>query len=322
MKFSSFQELQKNIQDLYQQGEYQAALDLATTQLEDFPERAPLLYYWRICMAARTGQDEMTLNLLDELAQVGFWYNETLLRKSPSLLSLQGQSDFEQRVARNQQLQEADQAQLYPLIILRNEARCGKEGSSCPLLIAMHANASTAQDSVIFWQAAAQEGWLVAIPQSTQAMWKGAYIWDDRPVSEREIHKHYQNMLTHYPVDQQRVVLAGHSTGGEIALWLALSASLPARGVIAFGPAGPLIDDPHSFQELLSTPPTTQLRCYLVYGQEDQTISPKNIQTLAEILVANGIAVEIEDVPDAAHDFIPAYTDSLLRGLDFIVNED
>ena len=318
MEYLTFVDLQTHIQALYQQGDYAAVLELASVEMTNFPEQFHLLYYWRICMAARLQETELALTLLDELMDNGFWYGEALLRKSPSLQPMQGQPEFEARLERSLALQELEQGQLFPLLILRSEGRCTDSDERCPLLIGLHANASIAQASVDFWRAAASAGWLVAIPQSTQAIWKGAYVWDDREKTEQQLSRQLQILLKQYSLDPGRVVIAGHSMGGEIAAWLAIEGLLPVQGFIAIGPGGPLMDDVENWTALLAKKPAHNLRGYLILGEEDETITQENVHLLAEILNQSGIPTDLERIPAAGHDFSEEYADALLRGLNFI----
>lgn len=63
----SFEEIRSQIQKLYHQAKYRAALDLATKHAGLFPEHAPLFNYWRLCMMARLGDTVKSLYLLEEL---------------------------------------------------------------------------------------------------------------------------------------------------------------------------------------------------------------------------------------------------------------
>jgi predicted esterase len=318
MHFDSFEDFQHKIQASYATGEFSAALELANIARHAFPEHAHLIDYWRIAMSARTGDNLQALNLLEQVLQTGFWYGETLLRKSPSFVSLQGLPAFEVLVERNNKMRQLEQEALYPLLVLRSEGRCLSDGPSCPLMIALHANAGTAHDSVAFWQPAAQSGWLVAAPQSDQAMWKGAYVWDDRETSREQIKQHYQTLLKTYACDPQQVILAGHSLGGEVAAWLAITGSIPAKGFLAFGPAGPLSDDLQTWLPLVEKAGWSGLRGYLVLGEEDESILRDNLQRWVEMLNTSGIPTELEEVPHAGHEYAPEYESSLLRALEYL----
>jgi len=325
MSILSFDDFQTQIQAHYRQKEYAQALELAMQNASRFPDKKPILLYWQISMAARLGDVGLSLQLLSGALATGFWYSETLLRKSPSLQILQGNPDFERVVEQNRAQQLQDQEQIFPLLVLHQEGDCQGIERACPLLLALHANSSTAQASVDFWKPAASAGWLVAVPQSSQAMWKDAYMWDDVEITLEEIQRHYASLERQYTLDAAHLTIAGHSMGGEVAIQLALSGAIDAIGLIAIGPGGPFMDAPESWTELieqakdrLSTSGFHWLRCYIIFGEEDQTISLDNIQALAEKMIQAGFECRLEPIAGAGHEYHPAYAPALLRGLDFI----
>ncbi|HEX7974975.1 MAG TPA: dienelactone hydrolase family protein [Anaerolineales bacterium] len=318
MEILTFEDLQRQIQDLYHQGEYARAGDLAAQYMAQFPEQAPILYYWRSAMAARLGQTPQAVDLLRQVLEAGFWFGEPLLRRSPSYQSLQGAPEFEKLVTLNQRLHEADPTLAYPLLTLRSEGRCQAGGEPCPLLVALHDRAAAAQGSVDFWRGAASTGWLVAVPQSTQAMWKGAYNWDDREAAAQQVQKHLKALEGKYAVDPRQAVLAGHGQGGDTAIWLALTDAIRVQGFIAINPSGLLLDEPDSWPELIRESRNAELRAYFILGAEDETISHESLEALAEALEREGISSEIEEVSHAGHDFFPGFEDALQRALDFV----
>jgi dienelactone hydrolase len=320
MEFANFKDLQKRLQVLYQNKEFVVALDLATRQFDRFPENRILLYYWRITMAVRTGDIPMSLRLLQEALTSGIWYGETLLRKSPALKALQGLPEFEKLVDLNQELEKEDQQQLFPLITLRPEGRCQQGSDACPLLLALHANSSNAQGSMDFWKPAATAGWLVAAPQSTQAIWKGSYIWDDREITESEIRKYYSLLRGGYSINPRCTVLAGHSMGGETAIWLALKNVIETIGFIAIGPGGPLVDELDSWEPIVRENLAGNLRGYIITGEADTEISHQNIRNLVERLDQAGISCKLEIIPGAGHDYVPEYDACFLRALEFLTD--
>jgi predicted esterase len=273
-------------------------------------------------MSARTGNPKLAYALLDEVHETGFWFGEVLLRKSPSLLTLQGAAEFEQRVERNRLLREKDQAQQFPLLIIHSQGRCAQDMPPCPLLIGLHSNAATAQDSLDFWRAAAATDWLAAAPQSSQTMWKGAYVWNDEDTARLEVQKHYAALLQRYSLDTERVVFAGHSMGAEMAMRLAISAAIPVQGFIAIGPGGPYMDEPKQWEDLLKANPARGLRGYIIYGSEDRSIPQKNISRVVERLNRSGIPTEVECLSLVGHDFEVDYEESLLNGLNFIFQRE
>ncbi len=326
MEIKNFEQVQTEIQAFYQESQWAEALELATEYAGTFPEHTSLFYYWRVCMAARLDQPGLSMSLLDEALDQGVWYGEVLLRKSPSLLELQGQPAYERLIEKNNQLHSAELEQIYPLLTIRPQQECKYGEHPCPVLFGLHANGSTAQASVNFWKAAASAGWLVAVPQSSQAMWKGSYIWDDLEITEREIKIHFQSIFERYSIENERVILAGHSMGGEVAIWLALTGAVPAQGFIALGPAGPKLDQPDTWLPEIATArahlahPGNPLRGYFVIGENDTSIPLPGIQDLARMLLQSGIECEIETLSEIGHEFSPEYEEALLRGIDYIEN--
>jgi predicted esterase len=319
MADNSFEDFQARIQDLYQHQKYTRAYELAEQNAGLYPEQAPVVNYWRGGMAGGVGKKAEALQLLNSILAGGFWYGETLLRKSPSLQPLQGDPAFEKLVENNLELQEKDQQQLFPLITLRARVGCQDDEHPCPLLVALHGNGATAQSSVDFWKPAASAGWLVGIPQSSQAMWKDAYVWSDLEIARTQIEQHINLLSRTYAVDAGRTVLAGHSMGAELAIWLAVSAGVAARGVVAIGPGGPFMDNPDDWRELVQAYMGPPLRAYLIYGEADATIPQHNIHILADMLQKAGFACEVESLPGVGHEYEPAYIAPFLRGLKFVL---
>lgn len=317
--FETFEDLTDYLETLFLRGEYQPALETAEANLAEFPEHQPLLHYWRLVFFCRLENYPRALALLQECLDHDLWYSELLLRKSPSFQPLQGQPKFEALVQAHVQRRELEAQQTYPLLTLRPQGRCQAGGKPCPLFIGLHTNAGTMQSSLEFWKIPAAAGWLTAAPQSTQAMWRGSYVWDDREQSEREIRRHFENLRRQYNLDPERIVLAGHSMGGEIAAWLAMQQALPACGFLAIGPGGPTLDNPEEWPALVDQAPAN-LRAAILIREKDRLILPDKIIQFAELLNQNGIPCQLEVIPGEGHGFDPAYVPAIQRALDWLVD--
>lgn len=318
MEFLTFDALQSHLLALFQAEDYEAVRQLAADQISSFPEQFHILAYWQIIAATRQKEFPAALQVIRGLLERGFWYGENILLNSPSLQPLQDLPEFISLVEASRALRAQSEKESFPLIILRQQGRCQKDGPPCPLMIALHTNGGTVRDSLDFWKPAAAEGWITAAPQSSQAMWKGAYVWDDHNLAANDIQRHFAALTRQYAIDEQRLILAGHSLGGETAIWLALSGEIPVQGFIAFGPAGQLTEDPQAWQELFQIAAQRGLRGYIIFGEEDESIPQENIRLLVDLLNEAGIPTDLEAVPLAGHDYDPTYEDSLLRALEFI----
>jgi predicted esterase len=319
-----FADLQARIQAAYQAGEFAAALELAERHAADFPEEAALMSYWRVCMHARLDQDDLALRQLARVLESGAWYGEALLRRSPSLKSLQGLPAFERLVAQARELQTRAQAQRFPLLVLRAPGACQDPQHPCPLLIGLHSNMHSAETSLPLWQPAASAGWLVAAVQSSQAMWSGAYVWDDLEITRQEVLHGYANITRQFAIDPHRTILAGHSMGGEAAIWLALSGAIPACGFLAVGPGGPNMDQPEDWQPWIdqAVQRRATLRGVILTGEADDSISIDSCFRLEEMLNRAGIPCQVETIPHAGHDDLQLYLPAVRRSLDEILNPE
>jgi len=311
----TFETLQRRLQEHYAQDEYNEAFTLAHKFRDAYPMHRHLLYYWCSTMAARLGDQDGAVSFLRQMQDTSFWYGEVLLRKSPSYSSLQGLPEFEALVERNRQLQQIDQEQALQLLTIRGEGRCMDELDPCPLLVGLHANSGNAQTSIDFWRPAASEGWLVAVPQSSQAMWKGAYVWDDMQVSTWQIQHDLKSLQEQYAIDPDQIILAGHSMGGELAAYLSLSGIIPSLGFIAFGPGGPYMENLEKWASIIEEAAGTGVQGYIIIGERDHTIPQDSIFEFVELLNQNSIRCQLEIVSGVAHDFVPEYEDSMLRAL-------
>jgi pimeloyl-ACP methyl ester carboxylesterase len=327
MAEGAFEELYEQLQRLYQAGNYAEALRLATDGLKQYPDQRTSLDYWRMTMAARTGDTAQTIQVLKEALEQGQWYSELLLRRSPSFKALQGDPEFERLVSLNQEVAENEHKHAFPIFTLRQENHCQHGGPACRLLMGLHSNAGTVNSSLGFWRPAASAGWLVAAPQSSQAIWKDAYVWDDRETAEAEIQSHYATLRRKYAVDPAHTVLAGHSMGGEIAIWLALRGAIGARGFLAIGPGGPYMDDLAEWEPLLHQhsrgdrsqgETKAEMRGYVVVGEKDTSIPHERIKKLVKQMNVAGIQCKLESLPGEGHDYSAAFDEAILRALKYL----
>jgi len=310
----TYADLDEQIQKHFGDADYQTAFDLATGGLDQFPSEHPMLNYWRMCAAARMDDRSTVYRILSQALETGFWYGEALLRNSPSFKPLLNDPAFELFIGLCRDKQKAEAGVRELRLLMRDP------GEKPPLLVALHGNQSSPVNTQPFWVPAAQQGWLVALPQSSEMMWKGAYMWSDPEEADAEVLTYLNAMEGQHPYDLQRIVMGGHSMGGETAIWLALNGFTDVRGFVVIGPGGPLCDEPEKWQPIIEDRASTTLRGYFILGGKDTLILPDKVREVARMLNAAGIPCEVEEVPEATHDLHPGYADALMRGLAFVLN--
>jgi predicted esterase len=313
----TFEELTNQIQQHFANETYSEGLSLASKHLADFPEGFALINYWRICLAARLNEMPLANKILKSTLASGIWYSEVLLRQSPSLKDIQGNTDFERLVEIAEKLREADGLEM-PLLVARPENACGPEDEGCPALIFLHSNMDSAQNSLKYLGFLSSHGWLVATPQSSQSMYTGAYMWTDYDTTKKELDEHYANLTRQYSLDQERLVLGGFSMGAEMALTMALNDDFPVIGFILLGPGGPKMDEIKEWQPLIEKATDKGLRGVILMGLDDNTIPQENVRKLVEVLNHHKIICELLTFEGLGHDFPPDFEEVFNQAIEYI----
>jgi len=314
----SFPEFEQRLRDLLAEKHYLQIINLIEDEGERYPNQYVYLAYWRIGMAARDNNPDLALSALDDLIHEGIWISQFLLRTSPSLENLQDLPAFDERVQAMGVLQHREAAQLLPLLILRKESDPFSGEQRYPLLFGLHEDRATALNSIKFWQPAAEQGWLVAVPQSSQAQWSGAYVWEDVPQAQAELSDHLDDLGEKYDLDLRRIILAGHRQGGELAAWLSLSGGIEARGFIAAAPTGSQIANPDRWFHMLQASEPSGVRGVFILGELDAHYLPE-LKRLVDILNAFDVPTLLDIVPGVGSDFHPAFHEAISRAIDYIL---
>src|SRR5581483_7465908 len=100
------------------------------------------------------------------------------------------------------------------------------------LMLTLHGNAGNAQEFASRYRWFTTQGWLLAVPQSSQVIAPNQYVWDEREKVIHEIQTHFATLASKYPLDPLHTLLGGFSKGGGMAVYLALSGIIKARGFI------------------------------------------------------------------------------------------
>ena len=315
MSFSTYAELNNQMILHFQNKEYQQALDLISLEGVRFPTERLLVDYWMMCSAARLDNRALVYQVAEKCLSDGLWYGEMMWRMTPSFQGLQGDADFERIVAASQALQEKDNPSKEQVVL---KYLPEKISDRSPVLIALHGNQNTASSTLPFWQSALSKGYVLAVPQSSQPIFKDAFIWDDLDTSFAEIKACYEALKKELGFDNRQIILAGHSMGGLVAIQTALTDEVHVRGLVVNGPALPFGDAQDELDKLLPSVRERGLRAYFIIGEKDVDIEQDEIRAFVSKLKSAGIACELEMVPGTTHNYDPAYDEALMCALDFV----
>jgi predicted esterase len=315
----TYEQLNKEAMEHYGKGEFDKVYDLLTAEEAHYPDHKADILYLRSCMAARAGDNALSIGLIQEARDNGIWYGETMMRQSPSWKPLQGIPEFEELVAEFKEEELAANTQ--PLLLISEpEGGCSSD-KPCSVLLALHGNGANGRTAQLGWQPVVAQGWLLAAAQSSQAGMTDAYIWDNQEIALREIATHYGTLRDGHHIDPSKVVIGGFSMGGETALRASLLGTIPVRGFILLGPGGPTIDAAAEWLPLIESATGHNLRGYVFLGEQDDTVPHEEIHTIVSSLNDHGIPCKLEMVPGIAHDYPEDFAPRLERAMAFVLAE-
>lgn len=301
--------------DLYLKGQYSKAYELLTAVCDKYPAWQGRAYEIRVDLAAMMGKLELAEDILELALDLGYFYNDFVLRKDDDLKALQGRPRFEVLVTRSFKTLADEQHKARPeLKILEPDKH---PDVKLPLLIGLHGNNSNAQGFSDYWGYLTKKNWLVALPQSAEVAGKGLYVWNDMERVNKDVPAHYQTLIQQYEIDNQKTIIAGFSKGGHAAIHLALKGFFPVNGFLALAP---FVGSVEAWLPLLNDPDLKKLRGYFVLGGKDEHCTPGAL-LLKDKFIEYGIKCESEIFPDMAHDIPSNFDEVLQRVLGFILNK-
>lgn len=309
-----FEDVRDEIVALLRQGRHDEAYAVATRRGADFPRHEADLYYLRARAVAEAGDDDRAAVLLDEALRRGHWYGEAMLRQPSSFARLQGTAAFEQVARRSLERRLGAQTGAYPLV-----RRPANGSPPYRTVVALHGNGGTAAQAMQAWRPVVS-GRLVAALQSTQWVSSAGAVWDDERVALRDVRGQYAALTTAHRVSGDGLVVVGFSAGAHTALHAALDGSVPARGAVLIGLAGPRTDEPSRWRPLLErwrgrgAPLRVQL---LVGADDDGGLRAVKLRRLAATLVEHGIACRVEVLAGVGHAY-PRDLAPVRRALSFV----
>lgn len=311
MKGREFWRVRGRVIELHGEGRYREALAVAEEARWRFPEKEAETSYWIACLKCLLGEVEEALCSLQGALEKGHWWGERWLLGDPDLALIQDRPEFRRIVEACRKCWEAAQAKAKPeLLVLPPRENAGK----MPLLIALHWFGGTAEEFVPYWEGAWEAGFLVAVPQSSQVVSEDGYGWNDQGLATLEIALHWEKLRREYGIDPDRVVIAGASQGGRLAIELALAGELIlARGFIAVVPA---IREPEELAARAERAAERGLRGWILIGEHDH-FRPQ-VEEFCTLACRAGLSCELEVVLGLSHDFPEDFPQRLQQALSFI----
>ena len=304
----SFDELTDKMVSLYQEGKYANALEIVEQNAGRFPEQSARTTFWRMCLLSLCNRPQNAIAVFQQGLDSSLWWHEELF-SDPDLNAVRELPEFKRLMAVSQERYEEEQAQIErDYIVLHPEPPAS---GLYPLLITLHGRNGNKEADLGRWELARQRGWLVLSAQSTQPVFRGAYHWDNPERGLADLRFYHDQVSQQHQIDPQRILIAGFSQGSGMAMYAALTRSLPVRGFIGIGTWWA---DANQLDIQ-----GNQVRGYFITGEKDHTL--ERAREIQEVLRKNNVEFAEEVHAELGHEFSSDFGASFDKAVNFIFKE-
>ncbi len=315
----SFEELQTQMFDLYFAHDLAGALEAAESTSRLHPDRTTKTAYWKACILSLMGRPEEAVSALAQGLADGAWWAPAMLSQDPDLKAARTLLQIAKVLAESDRRWRAAQAQAELEVFTlgprgRPAAPAGHDGAAPPLMLALHWHNGSGPEFIERFRPAADDlGFLLASAQSSQMCAKDEYCWDDPAAGEAEVAGALASLRASHRFDADRVVLAGASQGGRLAITMSLA--VPTRGFIAVVPAVRSIE---AFAPHLKSAVESGVKGYIITGERDHFLA--GAEGLQRFLDSNGVPCRMEVVAGMPHTFPKDFPERLARAARFVID--
>jgi predicted esterase len=192
-----------------------------------------------------------------------------------------------------------------------------------PLCMVFHGNDSNPQAHAEVWRPLSKAGWLVVLPQSSRTGEQpGTFIWNTPGLNEwnfQEIQNGFSEIKQNHKIDVSKIILAGFSMGGGLAIEMVLGRHITSRGFIAVAPYIPYkyVDPQSNYSDFVKS----QDVCgYCVVGEQDH-FAIEGTSALSSRLPNLNISCFVEQHANLEHDYPSDFEKSLLKAVNYICSK-
>jgi hypothetical protein len=227
---------ENGIMQLVANEEYAPALEAIIRQGYLYPEISKLLLAMQISLAANLNDIPQALQVMEEALSAGIYLPAAVFSEDadpPGYAVLLRNPSFERLKKLHQEHYRDAIDRVSPVL---DRVLPVTETGQPPVLIAFHGNTSSNALETDQYRHVSRLGWLLVQLQSAQSWTAWGYVWGDMDVTERQVRSYWEMIQELDSFDAARIVTAGISKGGEVAIWSAMTGIIPACGFIAIAP--------------------------------------------------------------------------------------
>ncbi|QWG33209.1 alpha/beta hydrolase [Bacillus mycoides] len=265
------------------------------------------IYNFKYALASAAGLEEEAMYLMKEaIIENGFWYGSEYLISDDDLKPLHKFEEFHRMVQlckeREELAKKSEQADLKYKYSKQNEN----------LLITLHGDEENIQIIEPYWNSVMEQGFMLALPQSSQIQFSDGYVWDNIERGREELKGHYNKIILNNTFEN--IIIGGFSAGARVALHSMLQGEIEVNGFIFVAPWLPEMEE---WEEMIGILHDKSIKGYIICGDQDEDCF-ECTQQFVKLLKDKNIEHKYKVVPNLNHDYPHNFEELLKEAIEYI----
>ncbi|MEV5110654.1 alpha/beta hydrolase [Bacillus sp. LBA3-1-1.1] len=269
------------------------------------------IYNFKYALASAAGLEEEAMYLMKEaIIENGFWYGSEYLISDDDLKPLHKFEEFHRMVQlckeREELAKKSEQADVKYIYSKQNEN----------LLITLHGNQENIQIIEPYWNSVMEQGFMLALPQSSQIQFSDGYVWENIERGREELKGHYNKIKVNKTFGN--IIIGGFSAGARVALHSMLQGEIEVNGFIFVAPWLPEMEE---WEEMIGILHDKSIKGYIICGDQDEDCF-ECTQQFVKLLKDKNIEYKYKVVPNLNHDYPHNFDELLKEAIEYIGNKN
>ncbi|EEK73623.1 Alpha/beta hydrolase [Bacillus mycoides] len=265
------------------------------------------IYNFKYALASAAGLEEEALHLMKKaIIENGFWYGSEYLISDDDLKPLHKFEEFHRMVQlckeREELAKKSEQADV--------KYKYSKQTEN--LLITLHGDQENIQIIEPYWNSVMEQGFMLALPQSSQIQFSDGYVWDNIERGRDELKGHYNKIKVNKTFGN--IIIGGFSAGARVALHSMLQGEIEVNGFIFVAPWLPEMEE---WEEMIGILHDKSIKGYIICGDQDEDCF-EGTQQFVTLLKDKNIEHKYKVVPNLNHDYPHNFDELLKAAIEYI----
>ncbi|MBN1271210.1 MAG: hypothetical protein JXB26_02975 [Candidatus Aminicenantes bacterium] len=315
-QYSDYAAMRSHVGKLFAEQKYMEAARILEWALEEYPDHVLANSYNLALMWVHLKEYEKSAAALQAGIDRGIWYGKYSFFQD-FWEPMKKMESFQTVLTVCQEKMKEKQVQSKPEVLVLTPENYQKD-KKYPLFIALHGGGGNIEGFKENWTSEKlNKKFIVLFVQSSMAVSMDGYNWtEDIEKSKNEIKAAYEKILPEYPIDTDKVIIGGFSSGGVASLAVVLDNTLPVAGFVVLCPA-----KPESFsRERVESMKNRGLRGTILTTEMDGRLNDQ--KEMAAVLKETGFDHRFIVTPNIGHWFPEDMNVKIDEAIEHILNDE